>query len=333
MYRPTYDVSVASQVTDSLGFQHTVLTLGDEFLREGPRYIERAVYCSDGYLGLSGAAELYLNSLAREIAPIRLTGNFGSELLRGARAFKAGIPQGDLLSDECAGLVREAEGQFARLSEVPSLSFTLFHQVPHQGYGRRNIEASQVSLRTPFLDNELAALLYFAPREGAYRLGYDLSVALIGQEASQLLRIPTDRGQLGPDGSCRGALLHLARELTFKGEYWVGHGMPRWVARATRLMPATFIEGTLLGRHKFQHFRRWFKTELADYVRSHMNLHDALSPFIRSREWSLALRNQLEGRTNLLNEIDHILTLNIAAHLLVGDGAASLLQRRDGTRA
>ena len=61
-------------------------------MREFPQYMEEAVIRSSGYLGMSGAAELFLNRQARAVSPIRLTGNYGSELLREARAFKGKLP-------------------------------------------------------------------------------------------------------------------------------------------------------------------------------------------------------------------------------------------------
>ena len=55
-----------------------------------------------------GAAELYVNSEARCIAPIRLTGNYGSEIVRGNVAFKTSLPREDLLAPEFAQLVKNA---------------------------------------------------------------------------------------------------------------------------------------------------------------------------------------------------------------------------------
>ena len=93
MYRDTFDVQTAREVAKTCGQSHSVLVLGEQFLHEFPKYLEKAVYISDGCLGMSGAAELFVNSLARSIAPVRLTGNYGGELLRGHRAFKYETPR------------------------------------------------------------------------------------------------------------------------------------------------------------------------------------------------------------------------------------------------
>ena len=102
MYRDTYDVRVSRKVARQCGQPHHVLVLGEAFVRDSPDYLEKAVFISDGYLGLSGAAELYLNGLARQIAPVRITGNYGGEMLRGFRAFNSSRPRGGFLSADLA---------------------------------------------------------------------------------------------------------------------------------------------------------------------------------------------------------------------------------------
>ena len=49
---------------------------------------QRTVYETDGAMDVSGAIELYMNRKAREIAPIRLTGNYGDQVIRRVIGFK-----------------------------------------------------------------------------------------------------------------------------------------------------------------------------------------------------------------------------------------------------
>jgi asparagine synthase (glutamine-hydrolysing) len=100
MYRETLDVSIGRQVAAHCRQPHAVLELGRDFLRGFATTLDQAVLISDGYLGVSGAAELHVNRAARTIAPVRMTGNWGGELLRGVRAFKYLQPTGAFLSDE-----------------------------------------------------------------------------------------------------------------------------------------------------------------------------------------------------------------------------------------
>src|SRR5690606_1100229 len=56
-------------------------------------------------------------------------------------------------------------------------------------------------------------------------------------------------------------------EFTVKAEYAYDYGMPQWLARMDRFLTALHLERLILGRHKFYHFRYWYRTVLRDYVR------------------------------------------------------------------
>ncbi|RPJ00373.1 MAG: hypothetical protein EHM36_14755, partial [Deltaproteobacteria bacterium] len=85
IYRDCFDVKIARKVAKVCDQTHQVLEVGKEFFPQFPTLAEKTVYITDGNLNVSGAPDLYVNRLAREIAPVRLTGNYGSEIMRGAR--------------------------------------------------------------------------------------------------------------------------------------------------------------------------------------------------------------------------------------------------------
>jgi asparagine synthase (glutamine-hydrolysing) len=313
MYRETFDVKIAREVARECKQDHTELVLGQEFLRDFPLYLEGAVSRSDGYIGLSGAAELYLNKLARNIAPIRLTGNYGSELLRGARAFKSKLPMPGLLINEFQPLFKVAHNRFKILEKSDPFSFALFHQAPFQGYGRLSIEQSQVIQRTPFLDNVLVKLIYQRP-VGHFD-GTELSTSIIERCKPDLLRILTDRGDLGTNRYIKKKIMHLYSEALFKGEYLVNHGMPNLVASISGRMPWVNPEKILLGRHKFQHYRRWICNELSDYVRDCLSSNSMLQVPIEKKYIDKMINSHIRGRGNYVDEIDKALTLVLSARL------------------
>jgi asparagine synthase (glutamine-hydrolysing) len=315
MYRDTFDVTVARAVAERCQQTHRTLVLGAEFLKDFPRYMEQAVLCSDGYIGMSGAAELYLNRLARNIAPIRLTGNYGSELLRGARAFKSALPESSLVTSGFRSALDEAHDDFIKASQSHSVSFTLFHQAPNQGYGRAAVEGSQVLVRAPFMDNELAKLAYRAPR--SYDAGTDVSAALIARHQPQLFGIMTDRGQFGGGIGLTRMLQRLYCELLFKGEYWASHGMPQFVAAGVHRFPSLSPDRYLLGRHKFQHFPRWLRGELSAYIREVLpGEASELGPYIDLQRFESMVDAHLVGRRNHFFEIDTVLTLGLVSKRL-----------------
>ncbi len=316
MYRDTFDVQVARDVSRASGFQHSVITLGKEFLELFPKYLNRAVYVSDGYLGITGAAELYLNAQARAIAPIRVTGNYGGELLRGDRAFKRHDSRIPFISQDLIRCVEKTKLAFGRFEDVDPLTFALFRQVPYMGYGRMAIERSQVILRTPFLDNDLAKLVYRAPTR--LLKGPQVSAHIISSYNSDLLKIPTDRGLFCTESWTGWPLMNAYRELLFKTEYWSSHGMPGWLSKISSLGLSAVLQNNFLGRHKFQHYLAWSRTSLSSYIRETLSagLRGIEDLFHRKRVMSM-VDEHLSGRNNYLDEIDNLLTLCLAAQTLL----------------
>lgn len=327
MYRDTLDVQVARQVAKACKQPHHVLTLGEEFLREFPRYLEKAVYISDGYIGLSGAAELYVNAMARNLAPVRLTGNYGGELLRGVRAFKYGIPKGAFVKPDLMPYLREARTTFQELEATDPVTFALFRQAPSQGYGRLAIERSQVVPRTPFTDNNLVKLVYQAPPH--LLKGEGLSVAIISRYRPSLLEISTARGLLGVGSRFGGAMRQLYCKALIKAEYWSSHGMPNWLAAISSYRLDRSIEKSFLGRDKFQHFRLWTQKRFAGYIADVLHQGGAdLEEFFNRRHIESMAREHLAGKKNYLDEIDKLMTIVLAHKNLFG---GEVLQSRRTT--
>jgi asparagine synthase (glutamine-hydrolysing) len=316
MYRDTYDVSIARRVARRRAQPHTVLELGQAFLQDFPRYLEGAVYRSDGYLGLSGAAEFYLNALARNVAPIRLTGNYGGELLRGVRTFKAAMPRPGFLDPLLERDLRDAVEGFNDVQDIDPLSFTLFHQAPNQGYGRRAIEESQVALRTPFVDNGLVKLVYRRPVVSLD--GFRLARSVIGRHAPELLAMPTDRGDLGKTGRPGRMIRAAYREALFKGEYWANHGLPGWAGAVSSSVPWRRMTRLFLGRHKFEHFGRWFTNELSGYIRDTLMAQSSLPDCFDRLRVEHMVDSHLRGERNYVDEIDAALTVTLTRRMLLG---------------
>ena len=59
----------------------------------------------------------------------------------------------------------------------------------------------------------------------------------------------------------------MLQEFTFKAEYAYDYGMPQWMARLDHAFDSFHFERLFLGRHKFYHFRTWYKNDLSGYVR------------------------------------------------------------------
>ena len=61
-------------------------------------------------------------------------------------------------------------------------------------------------------------------------------------------------------------LAQARQEFTAKAEYAYDYGMPQWLAKIDRALAPLRLERMFLGRHKFYHFRVWYRDQLATYV-------------------------------------------------------------------
>jgi len=316
MLRDCQDVIVARQVARACGQPHEVIRVGDEFLSQFAHYAERAVYLTDGCVDVGRAPDLYLSEKAREIAPVRMTGLYGSEVLRQVRSFKPEEPFPGLLAPEFLGHVRQASDTYADLLRGHPVSFAVFRQAPWYHYGILALEQTQLSVRSPYLDNDLVRTVFRSPRSAL--VTSDVSFRLIADGNGALLQIPTDRGLTGGQGGLLGVARHALLEFLFKAEYACDMGMPQWVARVDSAISRLRLERLFLGRHKIFHFRSWYRDALAEYVREMLLDPRSLSrPYIERKGVEGAVQGHLRGDRNHTTEIHRLLTLELIHRLFL----------------
>src|SRR5882757_6936175 len=269
--RECQDVLLARRVAQATEQQFEVISLGNEFFSRFADYAERAVYLTDGCVNVNRASDLYLNERAAQIAPVRMTGNYGGEILRQLRAFKPVEPAPGLFRPEFLSSVNEARQTYSRLASGHALSFIAFGQAPWHHYGLLALEQTQLSLRSPYLDNDLVRTAFRAPKttlvKGSIFTDAGDCVRLVVDGDAALGRIRTDRGLGGNHGPLSRAVTRVFLESTFKAEYAYDYGMPQWLAQTDHLVSWAHLERLFLGRHKFNHFRVWYRDALSDYVR------------------------------------------------------------------
>ena len=228
IYRDCQDVKLARQVAKVCRQPHEVITVDRAFLREFPNLAERTVYLTDGILDVSASPDLYVNRRARQIAPVRLTGNYGQEILRGDIAFKPRPMSMAILEKGFSRLVADVQQTYQSELKGNRLSFIAFKQVPWHHYSRLALELSQLTLRSPFLDNELVSLCYQAPDNSQNNIGIQLR--LIKEGNAELAKIDTDRALLYQSTSSLNWIKHKYQEVMFKAEYAFDYGMPQALA-------------------------------------------------------------------------------------------------------
>ena len=136
---------------------HNTILVGAEFLSQFRDLAEKAVYISDGTMDVSGSIDLYVQRLARQIAPVRLSGVCGGEILRRLVMFKPDPAREGVFDPDLESSFRDAAETYANELQGHRLSFTSFKQAPWYMASKFAVERSQVTYRTPYFDNDLVA--------------------------------------------------------------------------------------------------------------------------------------------------------------------------------
>jgi asparagine synthase (glutamine-hydrolysing) len=320
-FRDCRDVTVARRVAAACRQPHQVITVGKDFLSRFPDYAERTVYLSDGCVEVNRAATLYANEKAREVAPVRMTGNYGSEVLRAHRAFKPAKVFPGVFRPEVLPFFRQAQATYAEMIRTHPVSFAVFRQAPWYNYGLLALEQTHLSQRSPYLDNDLVRTVFRAP-QSAFTM-YAACLRLIADGDPALLRIRTDRGLGDGHNPLTAKLSRALLEFTFKAEYAYDYGMPQWVARIDHVLSPFHLERLFLGRHKFWHFRVWYRDALADYVREMLLDRRTLSrPYLEQNVLKTIVQSHLKGDRNYTTEIHKVLTLELLHRLFLDAGCS-----------
>jgi asparagine synthase (glutamine-hydrolysing) len=316
MFRECQDVAMARAVAVSCGQPHQVISLGREFLSQFAHYAERTVYLTDGCVAVTHSPDLYANERAANIAPVRMTGNYGGEVLRRVRAFKPVKPTPGLFDTDFVSHIDSAQRTYAGLLQGHPLSFAVFRQAPWHHYGLLSLEQTQLALRSPYLDNDFVRTVFRAPHSAVR--SNDISLRLIEEGDSALMRIRTDRGLAGSKSTLLSAVTQNVLEFTFKAEYAYDYGMPQWVAKVDHSLSMFHLERLFLGRHKFYHFRVWYRDALSKYVQEMLLDSRALSrPYLKRGALEHIVRGHLKGNQNFTTAIHKVLTLELVHRLFI----------------
>ncbi len=315
-YRDCFDVKIARRVASVCHQPYQIIRLDEMFFRGFADYAARTVYLTDGNMDVSGSPGLFVNSRAREIAPIRLTGNYGQEILRSYVAFKPGRFFSEILEADFARLVENASQLYYDERRGNLLSFVAFKQVPWHHYSRLCSELSQLTLRSPYLDNEILELAFQAPKGLDYR--DDIQLRLTAEGNPELGKIETDRGLLYSPVPLYTGLKSRFQEFTAKAEYAYDYGMPDTLARVDNLFRMLHLERIFLGRHKYYHFRIWYRDRLSSYVREILlDPRTKRRSFLRGQNIEEMVKAHIKGTANYTSEINRLLTAELTCRQLI----------------
>jgi asparagine synthase (glutamine-hydrolysing) len=306
-YRDSADVKLARRAAKVCQQPHRTVVVGGEFLSQFPDLAKRTIYISDGTIDVAGSIDLYIQRGARQIAPVRLSGVCGGEILRRLVMFKPAPPEQGIFAPRLEESFRDAAETYQEELDDHRLSFTAFKQAPWYMANKFSVERSQLTYRTPYFDNELVELAYQTP---ASLLNNSPALRLVADGNPALGRLQTDRGIAARAMPGITQILHLYQEFTFKAEYAYDYRMPQWVARIDHALAPLHLEKFFVGRHKFYNFRMWYRDELSSFVKETLLDSEArCRPYVRDGCVEAILDAHTRGRKNYTFEIQKILTL------------------------
>jgi asparagine synthase (glutamine-hydrolysing) len=291
--------------------------VGNEFLARFPHYATRSVYLAEGGADVYRSSDLYVSEKVRQIAPVKIVGTYGSEIIRHDVMLSPVAPLPGLYRPEFLRCVDQARDRYPALSREHPVTFAAFRQSPWYHHGILSLEQTQLSVRSPYLDNDLVRTVFRAPKSDPGNNGNnDIRLRLIQEGNSSLARIRTDRGVNGNSGWIAVIAARTLFEFTSKAEYAYDYGMPQWMARIDHLFAPFRFERFFLGRHKLSHFRVWYRDALSEYVREILLDSRTLArPYLEPSAVEMVVRGHLRGNRNYTSDIHKLLTLELLHRL------------------
>jgi asparagine synthase (glutamine-hydrolysing) len=316
MFRECQDVQIARKVAKICQQSHEVITVGGDFLTRFPQYAERCVHLTEGGIDVSRCSDLYVSEKARNIAPVKVVGTYGSEILRQVVLFKPVDPPPGLYCPDFLANVNQAGETYAEVRRTHPVTFAAFRQSPWYHRGVLSLEESQLTVRSPFLDNNFVQTVYRAPKSAD--LKEDVRLRLIHDGNPTLGQIRTDGGIGGNSGRVTSRLTQFSLNFLSKAEYAYDYGMPQWVARIDHHLSALHLERIFLGRNKLLHFRLWYRDSLSQYIQQILLDPVSLSrPYIEKKGLEAVVRSHTKGDRNYTQEIHKLLSLELLHRLFL----------------
>lgn len=305
-----YDVKIARKIADVCNLRHAVIPITREFIKNFSELARDTIVITNGCSSICGTHELFLSKKAREIASIRLTGNYGSEVFRSVNYIKSSPPKEGLLQADIYKELKSPGKLYSGDGAESQLSLAVFKIIPWLLYGRLCTGRSQLTVRTPYMDNELVSMMFQAP-EGV-RESRQTSARLIVDGNPELSKIMTDRGVAISHLPFYFKIFRYYREFLFKAEYMMSDGTPNWLSLLNRKLKPLNVDNLFLGNHKIEQYRIWFNSDLSDYVNDILSDQMTMQRPIYNSKYIIKLaENNRSGIGNNLNEIEKIISLEL----------------------
>lgn len=322
-YKDIFDVRLAPKVAKECGQTHTVLRSHDvDFLKNYSDHAEASTWITDGVVPVDMADMLQFNKMARGISQIRMTGKYGSQVLKNVTAFKDRSPYPELIAPEFSSCLSTARETARALAGLHSFSFLLSNEIPWWWNGMLSAESSQVEVRSPYLDNDLIKLLYRGPGP-QLTAGADLQLDLIRKYKPDLLRIPTTGTHGGTIPIISGIVKNMINAFIIADKLYIRERLPYSLTHTVAKLDKAFISPLCLDRiffgyTDFRRYRQWFSNELAGYLSDILLSKKTLERPYWNPEYIRKLLNaHIKGRGTYLREIRKVLQIELIHRVLI----------------
>lgn len=324
-YRDIMDVRLAPRVAKACNQTHVTLKMDDEkYLADYPHQVERSIFISDGIQSVDKADVIYFNKMAREVAPIRMTGKYGSQVLKSIFGLQDRSPVRDLINADFSNNLITAKQTCANLRKGNEFSFRLYSEIPWWWNGFTAAESSQVAVRSPYLDNDFVKLLYRAPSRNL-DYGAAFQLALINQYKPDLMHIPTT----GTYGGSKSKIISTIRKNFYKtvgiiDKLYIREKLPysltHWVGRVDYVLSPLHLEKLFVGLGDFRRYRVWYRDQLAPYLYDTLLCDKTYNrPYWNKKTLIKVINDHTHGRGTYLREIRKILQVELIHRVMMED--------------
>lgn len=320
-YRESFDVHISRRVSQENNIPHKTFYIGNDYLGDYPQHVARAIYAADGQTDVTTADENYLNRKARDISQAKVTGKFGSQILRGVTGLRIREPNSNMINAGFIPYLQQAKETFGSFRTEHPLSRFLFKGIPWYWSRYTVPELQQVMVRSPYLDNRFVKMLY---RMNPGFNAANFQMYCVRNNCPDLYGIMTDKGFCG--GHTPYYLIQRMYYKFFtmadKVYSWdqLPYGLTHPISRLDCLLRPLHLDAWIRGRSLLRHYRIWFREELSDYVQSLVLDPRTLErPYWNPDFVKTIVDAHIKGKGNYLTELRKIMTIELIHRVLVED--------------
>jgi asparagine synthase (glutamine-hydrolysing) len=322
-YKDTFDIKIASKICTLNNLDYNSIILDERFFSKYSDFVNKAVYISDGMISVMKSDELFFNSIARTIAPIKISGSFGSELLKKGWFFaRDRSPENELINREFNEFVLKAKSKRNKILNGYDINFILSKEIPWWCNETLRIESSQLELRTPYLDNDLVKIVYKAPIRDE-ELGLNIQYNIIRKNDPGLLAITTTLGHIESTSVIKQYLTkYYIKGLSKFDHYFMSEKLPYsmnyFFLKYFNILSFFHIEKLFFGNVYFRRYNQWFKNQLSGYIKDTLlNEKTFNRPYWNKKYIEKIVYDHIKGKKNYAGEIRKVLQMEIIHRVLI----------------